>query len=366
MLSSVVGALGVPLSRSQFSPTPSCFCNAHFWFEQKYIDELTEVITHEIGPQLDKLRIAPRELISRKTERLLSTLQPYQDILTSTTDTSSILSMEPTCPACTLSHFFQNPAAVNALTLAVKGRKHRAHPWPASMAWLDPCPGREWEAKWRSEGKSVAHDRVRVQRWRRDTRAHERVPDAPPQVLGHQPGEGCDFCDALRLERADEAELDAAIAEEEEEGDGKQTRAGGEPARYSGAADEIHDDDDDDDDASDSETLRSDSSTTLRAMEEESIIKGYLRPPTTTTDSAYRPRPDADGNKAAQEARRRSSVMGGYLAHRGGRVEGERAKRASDWARSYQCLVGRSPDSQTTLLCERYSEPGLRAVEGWI
>lgn len=367
MLSSVVGALGVPLSRSQFSPTPSCFCNAHFWFEQKYIDELTEVITHEIGPQLDKLRIAPRELISRKTERLLSTLQPHQDILTSTTDTSSILSMEPTCPACTLSHFFQNPAAVNALTLAVKGRKHRAHPWPASMAWLDPCPGREWEAKWRSEGKSVAHDRVRVQRWRRETRAHERVPDAPPPVLGHQPGEGCDFCDALRMERADEAELDAAIAEEEEEGADKETRAVGEPARYSGAADGI--DDDDDDDASGSETLRSDSSTTLRAMEEESIIKGYLRPPTATTDSACHPRPVADdlsGNKAEQEARRRSSVMGGYLAHRGGRGEGERARGASDWARSYQCLVGRNPDSQTTLLFERYSEPGLRAVEGWI
>ena len=168
------------------------------------------------------------------------------------------------------------------------------------------------------------------------------------------------------MERADEAELDAAIAEEEEESDDEEPRAVGEPARYSGAADQIHDDDDDD--ASGSETLRSDSSTTLRAMEEESIIKGYLRPPTTTTDSAYHPRPDADGlseHKAEQEARRRSSVMGGYLAHRGGRGEGERARGASDWARSYQCLVGRSPDSQTTLLCERYSEPGLRAVEGW-
>lgn len=377
MLSSLVGALSLPLSRSQSSPAPKLFCNAHFWLEQKHIDELTEVIAHEIGPQLDKLRIAPKDLISRKTQRLLSILQPYKDIFVSITDTSSIVSMKPSCPACTLSHFFQNPEAVKALSTCVKGRKHRAHPWPGSMAWLEPCPGKgvNWEAKWKTEGKSIGHDRVRVQRWRRDNRVHGEMPGTP-QILGHQPGEGCDFCDGLRMEQADEAELDAAIAEEIEvaELDGtiveeaEEEEEGSVEGMYG-----VETDYDDDDDASSGTTRYSDSET-LRAMEEESIINAYERPTTTTTttittatstaadtmiDSFHNPNQD----KFDSRYHKRGDDDGGRE---------ERARRASQWARSYQHLVGRRPHSQTTLQFERFPEMErgrveLRAGEGgWI
>lgn len=366
MLCSVVGALSVPLSRSQFSPVPSCFCNDHFWLEQKYIDELTEAVAYEIGPQLDKLRMAPRELISKKTKRLLSILQPYKDIFTPINETSSIVSVKPTCPACTLSHFFQNPEAVKALTICVKGRKHRAHPWPASVAWLDPCPGKgvDWEAKWKREGKSIGHDRVRVQRWRRENRAHEEVSEEP-QVPGHQPGEGCDFCDALRMEQAEEAELDAAIAEEEE-------RAAVDGSYGGGAQTETDDDDDD------SATLRSSDSETLNAMKEESIIEAYERSTmsstTTAIDSVYYHPGQEDNDNWAKDESRKQSMMS-HLANMGEKEDAEegkeRATRASDWARSYQHLVGRRPETQTTLLFERYPEPDssgpeLWAVEGWI
>ncbi|CAD6586952.1 MAG: hypothetical protein ASARMPRED_002888 [Alectoria sarmentosa] len=368
MLCSVVGALSIPLSRSQFSPVPRCFCNDHFWLEQKYIDELTEAVAYEIGPQLDKLRMAPRELISKKTERLLSILQPYKDIFIPINETSSIVSVKPTCPACTLSHFFQNPKAVKALTICVKGRKHRAHPWPASVAWLDPCPGKgvDWEAKWKTEGKSIGHDRVRVQRWRRENRVHEETPEEP-QAPGHQPGEGCDFCDALRMEQAEEAELDAAIAEEDE-------RAAVNGSYDGGAQTETDDDDDDDGSA----TLRDSDSETLNAMKEESIIDAYepstMSSSTTAIDSVYHHHPGPEDDIWAKGESRKQSVMS-HLAHMGETEDAEegkeRATRASDWARSYRHLVGRQPETQTTLLFERYPEPDpsgpeLWAVEGWI
>lgn len=391
MLSSVVGALGVP-SRSQFSPPPSCFCDAHFWFEQKYIDELTEVIAHEIGPQLDKLRMAPKELISKKTARLLSILQPYQDIFASITDTSSIASMKPNCPACTLSQFFQNPEAVNALSISVKGRKYRSHPWPASMAWLEPCPGKgvDWEAKWRTEGKSVGYDRVRVQRWRRENHLHEQVSEAPPQAPGHQPGEGCDFCDSLRMERADEAELDAAIAEEEDRGADDV---------YVDARDETTAADDDDEaeslrfsdpetlraqaetDSDGSSTLRDSDSETLRALTEESIIKAYLtspsKPKTTPTTKPRKTSSIYDNASqqhhpsekvTAQQGMKKQRMLD-HLAHMGENEDAggrqERARRASDWGRSYRHLVGRGPESQTTLQFERYPEPDSSGPELW-
>ena len=328
MLSSVVGALDLPLSRSQYSYVRSSFCDAHFWFEQKYIDELTEVVAHEIGPQLDKLRTAPKELISKKTERLLSTLEPYRDIFAasaSASDTSSILSLKPPCPACTLSLFFQNPTAVRALSTSAKGRKHRNQPWPASLAWLEPCPGGghkgvDWEAQWKADGRSIGHDRVRVQRWRRDNRLPEHVPEEGAQALGHQPGEGCDFCDALRLERADEAELDAVIAEEG--GEGEEGSYDGEDTLCDG-----------------------DSATIRRAMTEESIIGDYMRS-STTLGSVY-----ADEEEEGRADRGRQGDEDDEA------LTIEQAKRASDWARTYQVLVGKSPGAQSRVQLERY--PGL-------
>ena len=359
MLSSLVGALGLPISRSQFSLAPDCFCDPHFWLEQQYIEELTEVITHEIGPQLDKLRIAPAELISKKTQRILSVLQPYKDIFSGIgiTDSSSFISssIKPTCPACTLSHFFQNPDAVKALTTCVKGRKHRDRPWPGSMAWLEPCPGKgiDWEAKWKAEGKSIARDRIRVQRWRRETRQHEQqVPEQspPPQVLGHQPGEGCDFCDNLRLEQADDADLDAAIAEEEE---ADSEYAVGRLATV--AEDEtLGHDDDGYNSAHYSETLRdSDDSETLRGMQEESIIKKYMTPSTSSLSSSLKTRSDSvyhhhqrnrgseneSGNQRRDYGVTEPKMRTGYAED--GYGERIQRKTASEWARSYNNLVDR-------------------------
>lgn len=407
MLCSLVGALGLPISRSQFSSPPSSFCDSHFWLEQQHIEELTEVIAHEIGPQVDKLRMAPAELLSKKTLRILSILKPYKDIFNGTgitdfsgsfiTTTTSSSTIKPTrCPACTLSHFFQNPDAVQALTTSVKGRKHRNRPWPVSMAWLEPCPGKgvDWDQKWKAEGKSVARDRSRVQRWRRtETRSQEQqqVPEEQVQILGHRPGEGCDFCDNLRVERADEEDLEGAIAEEgEDEGDYGTERLDSviETETETETLD-YRDGDDDDDGYSDSLRPYPDDSETIRAMQEESLITQYMTPlppppssfsssssrlstststfsssstlKPTKTDSLYRsnstshtgPRGIEDTNEngqgrgglTEQKTRRRDRLgYGGEGGRVGGLGEEERKKnkkRASEWARSYGDLVER-------------------------
>ena len=167
------------------------------------------------------------------------------------------------------------------------------------------------------------------------------------------------------MEQAEEAELDAAIAEEEE-------RAAVDGSYGGGAQTETDDDDDD------SATLRSSDSETLNAMKEESIIEAYERSTmsstTTAIDSVYYHPGQEDNDNWAKDESRKQSMMS-HLANMGEKEDAEegkeRATRASDWARSYQHLVGRRPETQTTLLFERYPEPDssgpeLWAVEGWI
>lgn len=213
----------------------------------------------------------------------------------------------------------------------------------------------------------------------------------PAQVPGHGPGEGCDFCDALRLEQADEEDLDAVIAEEEEEGEGER-------------AVDLADGDEtvvvDDDDAT---TLHdSDDSMTLRALQEESIIKGYLASSSSLStassfndnnvDSLYHcphpypphPHPHETPKNPSKEPQSHysssssSSSLYGY-GDAGERMgardqkeeEDERQKkRASDWARSYRGLVGGGGPDVETLVGFRGGEEVVGAVGvgagGWI
>ncbi len=177
-----------------------------------------------------------------------------------------------------------------------------------------------------------------MQRWRRELRGREQGAEGTREVLGHEVGEGCDFCDALRVEGDEEAIV------EEEEGEGEE----------------------EDDDGS--ETLRdSDSETVMRAMEEESIITGYLDSSrkTESAGEGYRDGSVDDWGVVVEEEEEEErqvkveeNIME-LLAGMGGeeRVRAKQ-KRASEWARSYRGLVGRGPGSKTTLQFERYPEVG--------
>ena len=169
------------------------------------------------------------------------------------------------------------------------------------------------------------------------------------------------------MEEADDEELDLVIAEEESE-----EQFAGEESLYAGTLEN-------DDDETETIPFPDSDSETLRAIEEESIIKTYLGS-TTTVDSVYPPTTQSHSvygtsHRRLVEKEKMKQALTGYLAHMGEK-ENEakkqaRGKRASDFARSYQHLVGKAPASQTTLQFEKFPEadlrgPELRAVEGWI
>ena len=193
----------------------------------------------------------------------------------------------------------------------------------------------------------------------------EEEEEAQQQILGHGPGQGCDFCDNLRLERANGLKEEDGEEEEEEEEwerpplDNLDTIAETTETLF--------------DDEGKEEGVSMDDSQTLRAAQEERIIDRYLksssssmapprsRPPPPPPSSHYRKSSNSQSQSVRsrspeinmQEQRRDGSVyMADERGHRGqgghGRrkrrnkedeEEEEKKKRASQWARSYTRLV---------------------------
>ena len=171
------------------------------------------------------------------------------------------------------------------------------------------------------------------------------MPEEQPttQILGHEPGQGCDFCDNLRLERADEDDLDAVTAEDEEAEQEAWERALVNDSNLDTIAENDHE-------------AVSDDSQTFRATQEEKIIGQYLRSSransATTTDSVYRcgNQKSDYGETGRRDSGRESVSVMVYLADAGQQREGDgymrrgeekekKKKSASDWARSYTRLV---------------------------
>lgn len=138
------------------------------------------VVGEEMGPSLEKLRGAPRELLSRPTKKHMRRLEDYRHLFPVVDPTTGALPTVKrddctrpgcsicnitTCKACKLSHFFQNAKAVRALEIVAKGRKKRGGAWPETCAWLDPKPGPNWEARWRRQANYVLKDRSNVNKW---------------------------------------------------------------------------------------------------------------------------------------------------------------------------------------------------------
>ena len=199
----------------------------------------------------------------------------------------------------------------------------------------------------------MARDRVRVQRWRRQNRLEqhqvsEAEQEETTQILGHAPGQGCDFCDNLRLERADGLKEE----EEEEEEDWERTPLND--------LDTVAETNETVFDEEEEEGVSVDDSQTLRAVQEERIIGHYLKSSSSSSSSIYPPpTPHQQKRQKSQSKRHRSPVIhkeeqrdgvvymaderghgeqGGY-SRRSRRDEEDRKERASQWARSYTRLV---------------------------
>lgn len=180
MLTSSIANLKSPLTRSRRSSPAHYLCHVHTWFDLRWIDELTSVIGEELGPRLDSLRNAPRQLRSIETDEMLGMLQSYAHIFPAYDPDGSRMANPyqcnirncavcsvTSCRACKLSQFLQNQDAVRALNVCVKGRKKRSRPWPEACAWLDPLPGCGWELRWMKEGLPVLSDRIIIREWRK-------------------------------------------------------------------------------------------------------------------------------------------------------------------------------------------------------
>ena len=169
------------------------FCKSHFWFEGRWIEELTDVISNEIGPRLARLRSCAADMLSPETREVLITLEPYlhlfptlgSEVVESASDTTTAECHRDTCsicnlancPACKLSLFLQNPDAVRAIRICAFGRKKKHEAWPEACAWLDPQPGCDWEARWRREGNEILRDRASVQRGDKSARLEAESGD---------------------------------------------------------------------------------------------------------------------------------------------------------------------------------------------
>lgn len=259
------------------------------------------VLAYEMGPQLEKLRTAPRGLVSAQTEALLVALRPYERTFSSEGETGGGASIDLRCAACKLSCFFQDEEAVSALIVCAKGRKHHRKPWPESLAWLQPVKGVDYEKKWKKQGRGVILDRIAVNQWRKG----DLACDTQPVVGGHGPGEGCDFCDAKGAAEADDvALLDEAIAEEELD----QALADEEETLVAGSSDEgcLRDEDE------------------RRKKEHNHSLKILLR----------KMGEQEDEDEAQETA--------------------DRLRKAESWAESYKKMIGKRPQTMTTLAFERY------------
>lgn len=207
------------------------------------------------------------------------------------------------------------------------------------------------------------------------------MPEEQAQILGHGPGEGCDFCDNLRVERgADEEDLEDATAEREEyEGEDYAIGELDSVAETETETETLYSRDGDD--GYSESLLRSypDDSETVRAMREESIITQYRTPQPPSSSSTFSSSrlststlkntkktsvygSDSTSHHISARGRERENGYGrgeygvkdrvGYgYSGEGKREVGRgvhrdeeegRKKRASEWARSYRDLVERT------------------------
>lgn len=125
------------------------------------------MIGGEIGPGLENLRYARREMLSKSTKKHMKRLEPYRHLFPVADANMGTISpaLEGECKACVLSQVFQNPKVVRALEIVAKGRKKRGGPYPELCAWLDPKPGEGWEAKWKRQASYMLKDRSLVHNW---------------------------------------------------------------------------------------------------------------------------------------------------------------------------------------------------------
>lgn len=171
-LKQVLANLPSSYRRGRISRSSSDLCSAHAGLSKIVLEEISNLLTYELHRRLAHLYEFPRKNLSHETQTYLyQTLRPYRIYFREQPhyhkdDVESTLGAF--CLACTLSLFFQDKAAVEALAKCAKSRRHRGSEWPPLLNWLEQeKKGKDWEAQWKRDGENMRRDRRKAQLWRR-------------------------------------------------------------------------------------------------------------------------------------------------------------------------------------------------------
>lgn len=180
-LADVLSSLPSGLRRRRNSRSTD-LCSMHAILCKGPLIKITKLLTYELHARLAHLYQFPPAYLSLETRtHLYETLKPYRTYFCEEPSADadrkddSESSIGATCLACTLSLFFQDEAAVKALAVCAKSRRHPGVEWPLLLDWLEPGKRKKgWEERWRLDAEIVRRDRRKAQVWRRCCRKEER------------------------------------------------------------------------------------------------------------------------------------------------------------------------------------------------
>ncbi|MCJ1423078.1 hypothetical protein MMC29_000959 [Sticta canariensis] len=160
-LADVLSSLPSGLCRKRISRS-SDLCSVHSSLSMGPLIKITNLLTYELHPRLAHLYQFPRVCLSPETRtHLYKTLKPYRTYFREEPSADADRkddgesSIGATCLACTLSLFFQDEAAVEALAVCAKSRQRHGAEWPPLLDWLEPGKRKKgWEERWRLDGQS--------------------------------------------------------------------------------------------------------------------------------------------------------------------------------------------------------------------
>ena len=158
-------------------------CEAHAWFEPRYLSKLTELVRRELWDRSEGLYAFPKEFLGEKVRRILyETLVPLRRVFKQNSGSERVEIIgkpleafgkggveQKKCLACDLSLVFRDTKVVEALATLCKGRKRHHYAWPELLAFLEPVKygtDENWRRRWLKEGIDVRRGRQKVRLWR--------------------------------------------------------------------------------------------------------------------------------------------------------------------------------------------------------
>ncbi|MCJ1469496.1 hypothetical protein MMC07_008129 [Pseudocyphellaria aurata] len=171
--------------RRRRSARSSDLCSVHAILASEPLVEIADLLTFELHRRLAHLyEVPPAHLTSETQTYLYQTLRQYRVYFREQPrlHADKIPDCESTlgtpCLACTLSLFFRDKAAVEALAICAKSRRQKGAEWPALLDWLEGGVKIDgWEDQWIRDGENVRRDRKKARRWRKSLRDDKENED---------------------------------------------------------------------------------------------------------------------------------------------------------------------------------------------